>query len=87
MADRFLIANELGIAKSGIYMLAAQLATIIWLFFDAANKAFLPWLYEKLSRNELKEKIYIVKMTYAWFGQTKHKSFLQCISFLLIHCD
>ncbi|MDC0055084.1 oligosaccharide flippase family protein [Pseudomonadota bacterium] len=68
MADRFLIANELGIAKSGIYMLAAQLATIIWLFFDAANKAFLPWLYEKLSRNELKEKIYIVKMTYAWFG-------------------
>lgn len=68
MADRFIIATELGISQSGIYMLAAQLATIIWLVFDAINKAFLPWLYEVLSRDLQEEKKLVVKLTYIWFG-------------------
>lgn len=67
MVDRFLIASELGIGQSGVYMLAAQLATLIALVHEAINKAFWPWLYEKLSQDNMEDKILIVKYTYIWF--------------------
>ena len=67
MIDRFVIASELGIGQSGIYMLAAQLATLVALVHEAINKAFLPWLYEKLKQDQMEDKILIVKYTYIWF--------------------
>ena len=67
MIDRFVIASELGIGQSGIYMLAAQLATLVALVHEAINKAFLPWLYEKLKKDQMEDKILIVKYTYIWF--------------------
>ena len=67
MADRFFIAGELGIAQAGIYMLAAQLATVVSLVHESINRAFLPWLYEKLTLNNPEEKKMIVKFTYLWF--------------------
>ncbi len=67
MIDRFIIAGELGIGKSGIYMLAAQLATLVVLVHEAINKAFWPWLFEKLKLDQIDDKILIVKYTYIWF--------------------
>lgn len=65
--DRFVINKEIGLAEAGIYMVAVQLTAAIGLVFDAINKAYVPWLFEKLKANKLKEKQKIVKLTYAWF--------------------
>ena len=65
--DRFVINSELGLTETGIYMVAVQLAAGVSLIFDAINKAYVPWLYERLKRDRLEEKQQIVRFTYAWF--------------------
>ena len=65
--DRFVINREIGIAEAGIYMVAVQLTAAIGIVFDAINKAYIPWLFEKLAINNLKDKQNIVKFTYVWF--------------------
>ena len=67
MVDRLFIANEFGIANAGIYMLAAQLALIFSVVPDAVSKAVQPWLFEKLVKDNIKDKQAIVKFTYLWF--------------------
>ena len=66
--DRFVINREIGLAEAGIYMVAIQLTAAIRIVFDAINKAYVPWLFEKLKENDFQQKIKIVKFTYAWFG-------------------
>lgn len=66
--DRIIINKELGLVEVGIYMVAAQFGAGITIVFDAMNKAFIPWLYERLKRNDEKEKRQIVRFTYAWYG-------------------
>ena len=65
--DRFVINQEIGLAEAGIYMVAVQLTAAIGIVFDAINKAYVPWLFEKLKTNQLSDKQKIVKLTYAWF--------------------
>ncbi|HEY8033019.1 MAG TPA: oligosaccharide flippase family protein [Methylocella sp.] len=65
--DRFMINTELGLAEVGIYMVAVQLASAMGLLFDAINKAFVPWLFEHLKRDQLDEKQKIVRLTYCYF--------------------
>ncbi|HHR6142249.1 TPA: lipopolysaccharide biosynthesis protein [Providencia alcalifaciens] len=78
--DRFFINKELGLSEAGIYMVAFQLSTSLVIFFDAINKAFVPWLFEKLAHNVNSEKIKIVKLTYLHFLVT---IFVSIISFLI----
>jgi|SRR5690554_1904347 len=66
--DRFIINSKLGLAEVGIYMVAVQFGMAISLIFDAVNKAFVPWLFERLKRNDAKQKQEIVKLTYAWYA-------------------
>ncbi len=66
--DRFVINSELGLGQTGIYMVAVQLAGAVALIFDAINKAYTPWLYERLKRNNYHEKRQIVRYTYIWYG-------------------
>lgn len=66
--DRFVINREIGLAEAGIYMVAVQLTSAIGIVFDAINKAYVPWLYEKLTEDQLYEKKRIVKLTYIWFS-------------------
>lgn len=66
--DRFVINSELGLAKAGIYMIAVQFSAALSLIFDAVNKAFVPWLFERLKRDDATEKASIVKITYAWYA-------------------
>lgn len=66
--DRFVINREIGLAEAGIYMVAIQLTAAISIVFDAINKAYVPWLFEKLKENNSQQKVKIVKFTYAWFG-------------------
>lgn len=65
--DRLVINGELGLSEAGVYMVAVQLAGGVSLVFDAIGRAYTPWLYEQLKRNEHNEKRQIVRSTYAWF--------------------
>jgi O-antigen/teichoic acid export membrane protein len=64
--DRFVINAELGLAQAGVYMVAVQLVSAMGLVFDAINNAYVPWLFERLQRDQAGEKRQIVKMTYAY---------------------
>lgn len=66
-ADRFVINAELGLADAGLYMVAVQFAASVSLVFDAINKAYVPWLFEKLRRDSPTEKRQVVLITYIWF--------------------
>lgn len=66
--DRFVINSELGLAQTGIYMVAVQFAAALGLVFDAINKAYVPWLFERLKRNDENEKRQIVHFTYLWYA-------------------
>ena len=66
--DRLIINAELGLADAGIYAVAAQLTMVMMLVFDAINKAYVPWLFEKLKLGRPEDKLQIVRYTYAWFG-------------------
>lgn len=65
--DRFVINQELGLGQAGIYMVAVQLSMALNIVFDAINKAYVPWLFEILKRNNLAEKRKVVKYTYLYF--------------------
>lgn len=65
--DRLVINSELGLAQTGIYMVAVQFAAALALVFDAINKAYVPWLFERLKRDDEQEKRQIVRFTYAWY--------------------
>ena len=66
--DRLVINAELGLAQAGIYMVAVQIAAALAMIFDAVNKAYVPWLFERLKRGQESESRKIVLLTYGWFA-------------------
>lgn len=66
-ADRIVIQRQLGLDQAGIYMAAAQLTLVMAIVFDAINKAFVPWLFERLRRGDPAEKAMVVRVTYLYF--------------------
>ncbi|HVK99017.1 MAG TPA: oligosaccharide flippase family protein, partial [Dongiaceae bacterium] len=64
--DRAVISSVLGLEAAGYYLVAAQLAMVLGLVLDSVNKAYVPWLYERLKRNNQDEKRFIVKLTYGY---------------------
>ncbi len=62
--DRIVIATSLGNEKAAIYMLGVQLSLGVCCFFDALNKALLPWFYRALKLNDPDKNRLIVKHTY-----------------------
>lgn len=65
--DRIVIQRYLGLESAGAYMVAAQVSLGLALVFDAVNKAYVPWLYERLQRDDPAEKRHIVRLTYQGF--------------------
>lgn len=66
--DRFVINDHLGLADTGVYMVAVQIALVIALVGDAINKAFVPWLYEQLAQARPEFPRWIVKRTWLCFA-------------------
>ncbi|BAX55493.1 polysaccharide biosynthesis protein [Photobacterium damselae subsp. piscicida] len=66
--DRIIINDKLGLESAGIYMVAFQLSTAMSIIYDAINKAYVPWLFGILKRNDEHEKRKVVKITYLHFG-------------------
>lgn len=67
-ADRLVVNERLGLHDAGIYMVAAQLGVGMAMAADAFNKAFVPWLYEKLKSGGDRDKRAIVSGTWIYFG-------------------
>lgn len=65
--DRVLIANLLGVAETGIYMVAVQIGLGIYLLADACNRAISPWQIEALKRNDRSVDVRIVRYGLMYF--------------------
>ena len=65
--DKLFITKLVGIADTGIYTIGYQFGAIIGLLEEAFNLAFVPWLFEKLSKGDEKDKVKIVRFTYVYF--------------------
>ncbi len=66
LPSRFIITNLIGLKATGIYTVGLQIGSIIGLFADAFNKAYSPWLFEKLNKSNKVIKLKIVKFTYLY---------------------
>ena len=67
MVDRVMITSMVSVASTGLYSVGFQIGMIIGILEDSFNRAYVPWLYERLKRDQYNEKITIVKLTYAYF--------------------
>lgn len=67
-SDRYIINDNLGLAATGIYLLAFQLSSALTIVFDAINKSYIPWLFKSLAKGDDEIKLSIVKNTYKYFG-------------------
>ncbi|WP_299016326.1 oligosaccharide flippase family protein [uncultured Photobacterium sp.] len=65
-SDRFFIKEMISIEAVGVYMAAFQLSLVLKVVFTAVNNAYTPWLFERLSRNDLKVKEEVVRLTYSY---------------------
>jgi len=65
-SSRFFITNMIGLNETGIYTVGVQIGMIIGIITDSFNKAYSPWLYDRLNQNDKKIKIKIVKFTYIY---------------------
>lgn len=66
MTDRVLITKLVGVSDTGIYVVGAQIGMIIAVLQDSFNRAWTPWLYDKLKRNDPAWNQKIVRFTYAY---------------------
>jgi O-antigen/teichoic acid export membrane protein len=65
--DRFFLTNIEGLEQTGNFTAAYQIGAVISLITISFNNAYVPWLYDKLNRNDQQIKIKIVKFTYLYF--------------------
>ncbi|TVL09937.1 hypothetical protein AYI72_00985 [Shewanella algae] len=65
-ADRYFVNLYIGVDSLGLYMALIQVSLILGMFFDAINKAYVPWLFSKLRKNDPVVDKGIVKKTYIY---------------------
>lgn len=68
LASRFVINFLLGKAATGSYGIAATFGIIMLILQDSFNKAFVPFLFEKLNHLTEQVKIKLVKYTYLYYA-------------------
>ena len=54
-ADKIMIRRMVGSEMTGLFSLGTTVSFIIWIVEDAAWHAWMPWLYEKMDRDEVKD--------------------------------
>lgn len=67
MTDRLFITNMVGLNETGIYTIAFQIGGVLTILVSSFINAYVPWLYEKLNKNNWEDKLKIVKYTYLFF--------------------
>lgn len=84
--DRFFIIHIISLAAAGLYSVGYQFGMIIGLVAMSFNKAWVPYLYERLEKNNDPSKKSIVKITYLFFAAIIIlASFVSLISPWLVH--
>lgn len=63
-ADRWIVSGQLGPEMLGIYGAGAQLGMVMTILSDAFNKAYYPWLYERLASTRREDKYSVVGTIY-----------------------
>ena len=65
---KIIVSSLLGVAITGSFSIGMTLSLVILFIQDSFNKAFMPYLYEKLNSNNFKElyEIKIIKLTYIY---------------------
>lgn len=76
--DKILINNFVGVSENGIYSISYQIGMGIGIIASSFNRAFVPFIYEKLNTNLVEEKKRLIKYTYVYYAM------LIALSFLLI---
>ena len=66
--DRIFLTVLISTAATGLYTVGFQIASIIMVLIAAFNKAYTPFLFEKLKDITDFQKIKIVRYTYLYFG-------------------
>lgn len=66
-ADRVIIKNNMSLGDVGIYTVGVQFSLVLGVVFNAINKAYVPWLFEKLGDASLNTKVKITKITSLYF--------------------
>jgi O-antigen/teichoic acid export membrane protein len=64
--DKVFINSMVDVASTGIYTVGYQVGMIIGLLSTSFNKAWAPFLFEKLKENNFSTKLRIVKFTYLY---------------------
>lgn len=54
-ADKIMIRKMIGEWETGIFAVGTTVSFIIWILEDSVWNAFLPWFYEKISRDEAED--------------------------------
>jgi O-antigen/teichoic acid export membrane protein len=67
MTDRFFITNMVGLTSTGLYSVGCQVGMVISLIETSFNRAYVPWLFERLKKNKRDINEMIVKVTYVYF--------------------
>jgi O-antigen/teichoic acid export membrane protein len=62
--DRFFIANMVNMKEAGLYTLAYSICGVFGMLTSSFNQAFVPWLFDKLSKNDQNENLKIVRLSY-----------------------
>lgn len=68
LASRFVINLLIGKAATGSYGIGATFGIIMLVLQDSFNKAFVPFLFEKLENLTVETKIKLAKYTYLYYG-------------------
>lgn len=66
VTGRLLLTHLIGVAETGIYMVGVQIGMIVWLLQDSFNRAWVPWFYAQLKRDDESARRRIVRITYLY---------------------
>lgn len=66
-AGQFFVTNKFGVSETGLYVIGAQIGSILGVIADAFVKSYAPWLYEKLKDESASARHLVVGATYYVF--------------------
>jgi O-antigen/teichoic acid export membrane protein len=66
LIDRLFIAHYNGLRDAGIYTVSYQIALVLQFATDSFNRAWVPWLYERLKQGQPSVLLKLVKATYLY---------------------
>jgi O-antigen/teichoic acid export membrane protein len=67
ITDRLFITKMVGLEATGLYTVGYQVGMVIGLLQESFNRAYVPWLFERLKMDDINIKVRLVKMTYFYF--------------------